>query len=436
MKKKFLILVCSIAFLFCPLLSKQVALVGGTVIDVSDFGKSDKDIVDSVVLVDGERIVAAGKKGSLKIPEGFRVIDITGKYVIPGLIDGFGALDNQSFADCYLYMGVTSLLEVHGYRRAPLFEDADPSPSIYRFEGIGSVKTETGKMLEEIEALAKKGVKAILLHYGVSSGQLKPAVDKAHELGMALIGELGHTSYSEAIECGVDVFVHSSRYTVEIAPDEMKKAIADAPFGPAAREFRKWLLILDLESPDFNNYASRVGKSRVGLMPTLSLYCIDLPENTNPWEYPIARILDPEDIHNPVDRSTGKHDYPPGIQEMIVQSANSTINIERKYHEAGARYLAGSGTDINGTLPGISLHLELNLLTRIGLNPRQVLAAATNNFSLLLGFMDTGEIKVGKRADILVLDENPLADIKNLQKIHLLMLRGKIIDRDRLLIRD
>ncbi len=436
MKMRFMILVCSIVFLFCPLFSRQVALVGGTVIDVSDFGKSDKDIIDSVVLVDGDRIIAVGKRGVLKIPEDARVIDIRGKYVIPGLIDGFGALDNQAFADCYLYMGVTSLLEVHGYRRAPLFEDADPSPNIYRFEGVGSIKTETGKMLEEIEALAKKGVKVILLHYGVSSDQLKLAVDKAHELGMALIGELGHTSYSQAIECGVDVFVHSSRYTVEIAPGEMKKAIADAPFGPPAREFRKWLLILDLESPAFSNYTSRIGKSRVGLMPTLSLYCIDLPENPNPWEYPIARILNPGDIHNPVDRSTGKHDYPPGVQEMIVQSANSTINIERKYHEAGARYLAGSGTDINGTLPGISLHLELDLLTKIGLNPRQVLAAATSNFSLLLGFTDTGEIKMGKRADILVLDESPLANIRNLQKIHLLMLRGKIVDRDRLLIRD
>ncbi len=436
MKRKFLFFLFSIIFFFCPLFSKQVALVGGTVIDVSDFGKSDKDIIDAVVLVEGDRIIAVGKKGGLKIPEDAPVIDIKGKYVIPGLIDGFGALYNQAFADCYLYMGVTSLLEVHGYRRAPLYEDADPSPSIYRFEGIGSVKTETGKMLEEIEVLAKKGVKVILLHYQVSSDQLKPVVDKAHELGMSTIGELGHTSYLEAIECGVDVFVHSSRYTVEIAPDEMKKAIADAPFGLPAREFRKWLLTFDLENPVFNNYASRVGKSRVGLMPTLSLYCIDLHENPNPWEYPAAKILDPEDIHNPVDRSTGRHGYPPGAQKMIVQSANSTISIERKYHEAGARYLAGSGTDINGTLPGISLHLELGLLKKIGLNPRQVLAAATNNFSLLLGFTDTGEIKAGKRADILVLDESPLADIKNLQKIHLLMLRGKIIDRDELLTLD
>jgi imidazolonepropionase-like amidohydrolase len=110
-----------------------------------------------------------------------------------------------------------------------------------------------------------------------------------------------------------------------------------------------------------------------------------------------------------------------------------TLQIDEQYRKAGARYLAGSGADAFGTMPGISLHTELKLLTRIGLSPRQALAAATSNFGEVFGWPDVGQVKPGANADLLVLDADPTQDVTNLKKIRMVILNGEVLDRDRLL---
>jgi len=112
-------------------------------------------------------------------------------------------------------------------------------------------------------------------------------------------------------------------------------------------------------------------------MPTFGLLYLDLPSAENPWDQPIARILDPQDINNPADPETGVHDADPAHQAAYSALARSEYFIEEAYRRAGARYLAGSGTDVWGTMPGISLHHELAALVQIGHNPREALAAST-----------------------------------------------------------
>lgn len=410
-----------------------LALVGGAVIDVSDFGRSSSDLMQAIILIEGEKITAVGSKDSVKIPKDARVINIEGKYVLPGLIDGFAALDNQSYANAYLYMGVTSIIGIYGYRRASLFERAVPSPNIYRFAGIGSFPTKTDRMLAEIDELARKGVKVLLFHYRVIPEQLEPALEKARQLGLATIGELGDTSYYDAMKYGVDAFVHYSRYSIELAPPEMKAKVSEQPFSPASRSFRSWLADLNPEDQRVKDYAKILGSSGVSLMPTLSLYCIDLPALDNLWKDPAASILNPKDIHYPLDQSTGQHNFEPPILARLIKEAKNALRIEKKYYEAGARYLSGSGTDIFGTMPGISLHQELELLTKVGLTEREALAAATWNFSEIFNWKEAGQVKPGCRADIVITEKNPLENIKNLKHISMVILRGKIIDREKLL---
>ena len=86
-------------------------------------------------------------------------------------------------------------------------------------------------------------------------------------------------------------------------------------------------------------------------------------------------------------------------------------------------------------MPGISLHTELMLLTKIGLSPRQALAAATSNFEQILGWSKVGQVRGGYRADLLVLDDNPTTDVRNAKKIHAVILSGKVLDREKLLAR-
>jgi hypothetical protein len=413
--------------------AETVALVGGTVVDVSNFGRSDSDLQGAVVLIEGERITAVGSEDVVKIPKEAEIIDIRGKYVLPGLIDGYAALDNQSYANAYLYMGVTSIVGCYGYKRDALFEDADPSPNIYLYADVAHHEMGTDEMLARIEACADQGVKFLNLMYALKPEQLKPAIEKVHELGMVAIGEFVTVSYREAIKCGIDGFIHFNRYSIELAPDEMRKAVAEQPFGHGRGEYMKWLQELDAEEEVVREYAKTLGSSSVAIMPTMSVIAIDYPLLNNPWNEPAATILDPEDIHNPVSKSTGKHDYKPEAFEKIAQAIDNFLRIESQYYRAGARYLAGSGNDINGTMPGISLHQELLFLTKIGLSQREALAAATSNFAELLHWMEAGEVKPGRRADLVITDKNPLEDIKNLKQISLVMLRGEIIDREKLL---
>ena len=86
-------------------------------------------------------------------------------------------------------------------------------------------------------------------------------------------------------------------------------------------------------------------------------------------------------------------------------------------------------------MPGISLHTELMLLTKVGLSPRQALAAATSNFEKILGWSKVGQVRRGYYADLLVLDDDPTIDVRNAKKINSIILSGKALERDKLLTR-
>lgn len=176
------------------------------------------------------------------------------------------------------------------------------------------------------------------------------------------------------------------------------------------------------------NHAALFGKAEAGLIPTLSMVYLDLPDAANLWREPAAKILDPNGIHLPADRETGRRRpvFPAGLAENILK-------IEARYRQAGARYLAGSAASAFGTMPGVSLHTELELLTRVGLSNREAPATATSNFEAIYGWRGVGSVKPGYAADLLVLDANPLIDIANAKKIDRLIFRGAVIDREKLL---
>lgn len=93
---------------------EKIAIVGATLIDVSGYGRSTNDIVNAVVVIDGGKITAVGPASTAPIPPDAKRIDATGTFLVPGLIDGFGALRTQGFASAYLYQGVTTVYVATG----------------------------------------------------------------------------------------------------------------------------------------------------------------------------------------------------------------------------------------------------------------------------------------------------------------------------------
>ena len=123
-----------------PPLVAPLALVGGTLIDLTNWGRSARDLHDSIVIVDQGKIVAVGARADLPIPPNARVIDCTGKYLIPGLIDGFAGMNSQGQANAFLYMGVTTVVASADQRRGHIDINANPqaaplSPRLHRNDG-------------------------------------------------------------------------------------------------------------------------------------------------------------------------------------------------------------------------------------------------------------------------------------------------------------
>jgi len=421
---KGLLIVISAGALAVQPQSAILVLEEGTLIDVSHLGRSTADIRDAVVVIRDGRIEAVGKRGEVAFPRNAERLDVSSKFIVPGFIDGFAGLNSQAQANAYLYMGVTSIVGVGDGRRGRLLRDCRPSPRVFPLEAVQSKKD-----VREIDSLARSGVRVLLLHYPLAPEDVRQAVRRARALGLATIGELGFTRYIEAADAGVQAFVHTSRYSLELAPPELRARVAAEPFGPPRTDYYRLLMRYDSGDANLQEYAKRLGGANVGLIPTLSLEYIDLPDHENPWKEPVARILDPKGIHLPADPATGNREgtsselFPEGFSLKI-------LGIESTYARAGAKYLAGSGTSAFGTLPGISLHTELELLTRVGLTPRQALAAATANYAEVFGWSDVGSLKVGARADVVVLDENPVEDIRAAKRIHKVVLGGKV-DRPR-----
>lgn len=259
--------------------AQTTALINGTVIDVSNFGESHNDIKESVVLMRGDKLIHVGTKNSIHIPSDVKVMDIKGKYILPGLIDGFGIVLNQSYANAYLYLGVTSIIGIKDLLMGRSMRNAKPSPFIYKWGMLarGRIRIlEDDQLIAILEKVKRRDFKILQLMYRLTPEQVKLAVDFCRKNKIATIGELGHAPYKDAITYGIDAVVHTQRYLLDVAPKSLKAMVANAPFGPHMSQYNDWLIDLDLNGVVFRNYAQFFGESKVGLMPTLSLFGVRL----------------------------------------------------------------------------------------------------------------------------------------------------------------
>ena len=184
-------------------------------------------------------------------------------------------------------------------------------------------------------------------------------------------------------------------------------------------------------------------------MPTFAMYYLQLPDHRDLWKEPAAALLNPARMFNPPD-SKGEMVYPlpawmrhlPGIaqryeEESLGKKADQAAlrlwHLNQAIFAAYPHYLAGSGAPVDGSFPGVSLHVELEMLVRLGLTPREALAAATNNYALQFHWTELGQVAPGRRADVLVVDGDPTVNIWNARRISTLILGGSVVDRESLL---
>ena len=117
--------------------SIPLVLTGGTIVDVTGWGRSAHDLPDAIVVIRDGRITDVGPLGAVAIPKGARIIDCTGKFLIPGLVDGYAGMNSQAQANANLYMGVTTVVSRADCQRGFIDFNAQPSPHIYPIDSIG-----------------------------------------------------------------------------------------------------------------------------------------------------------------------------------------------------------------------------------------------------------------------------------------------------------
>jgi hypothetical protein len=453
--------------------SEPLVLMGGTVVDVTDWGHSAKDMQDAVVVVREGRITDVGPRGAVTIPKGARVIDCTGKFLIPGLVDGFAGMNSQGQANANLYMGVTTVVVSQDDRRGKIDFAANPSPHLYLVDSIGTTddwsllagKPEWAARLKEaslpaelspedtvkqLTDTARLGTRVLWLGHNLTAANTQWIIARAHQIGLATYGEFVSTPYSVGMEAGVDVLLHMSRYELGVIPDELQRPLVDSFQGTAANTAYDYSQRLPPSDLHLRIYAKTIAKHHAALMPTFSIYFLQLPDHRNLWKEPVAAILDPKNMFAPSNRSTGELDYPipnwarrmpaavqryeeEGERKKADQAAMRLWRINETIFAAYPHYLAASGASVEGTMSGISLHTELEMLVRLGLSPREALAAATGNYAIQFGWNELGQIAPGRRGDILVVDGDPTVNIWNVRRISTLIEDGNVIDRDGLL---
>ncbi len=449
-----------------------IVLTGGTVVDVSNWGRSARDLQDAVVVINGTLISAVGSRADVPIPKDARVIPCAGKFIIPGLVDGFAGMSTQGQASANLYMGVTTVVARADAERGHIDFAANPSPHLYLVDSIGS--TDDWSLLANEKGWAARlrvnghpmelspddtarqlndtlhlGTRVVWLGADLTAANTQWIITHAHQMGLVTYGDFVATPYSVGIESGVDALIHMSHYELGLIPDELQRPLVDDPYGAAATTAYDYAQHLPPTDPHIRTYARTLVTHHVALAPAFSEFFLRLPEHRNLWKEPAASLLDANHLSNPPDRTTGEATYPlstwtrhlpntalrwleEGQRKKADQAAMRWWQINSAIFSSGPHYLAASGAPAMGTMPGISLHTELELLVRLGLSPREALAAATNNYALQFGWRELGEIAPGRRADILVVDGDPTVSIWNVRRISTLLLDGNVVDRETL----
>ena len=308
--------------------SVPLVLAGGTVVDVTNWGRSARDLQDSIVVVRDGRITDVGYRGAVQIPKGARVIDCTGKFIIPGLVDGFAGMNSQGQANANLYMGVTTVVARNDYRHGVIDFAANPSPHLYPIDSIGTtdnwsllakrpewalklregahpVELSPEDTARQLTDTARLGTRVLWLGHDLTAANTQWIIAHAHQMGLATYGEFVSTPYKVGIEAGVDALPQMGRYELGVIPDELQRPLVERPDGPAANTAYDYSERLPPTDPHLRAYAKFLATHHAALMPAFSLFYLELPEHRNLWKEPAAGCLTPPTCTSPPTRPPG-----------------------------------------------------------------------------------------------------------------------------------
>jgi imidazolonepropionase-like amidohydrolase len=410
----------------------------------------------TVLIVDG-RIAAAGEPEAITIPPAAVRVDGRGRYLMPGLVDMHVHLFNNASRrppnewafPLFVANGVTGVREMRTEPgempvvevwRSKAAHGEIVAPRVLAAGAPGSDGT-VDVSRQMVRDAKKLGVDFIKIFSEVREPQWRAILAEARALGMPVYGHIpAEVGLLEAAKAGQRSNEHLTQ--VYEACSAREKEWLDARKTMKDAELAKLLETQErevLESFDqsvCDRTAAALAKTEQVQVPILALSYFEaqgLPKNFR--EDPRWRYLRADEQAR--WERIFKGGYPVAGDKLAARRREVSRQIVKTLHASGVRILAGTDAPMPQVYPGFSLHKELELLVEAGLSAADALRAATIWPAEFLGLSEsTGSIAEGKRADLLLLDGNPLSDISQTQRIRAVVLDGRLLlraDLDRLL---
>jgi imidazolonepropionase-like amidohydrolase len=422
---------------------------------------------DMTVLIAGDAIAAVGPSRSIAIPGSAQVVDATGKFLIPGLVDshlhltgsGEPSGSREFILPLLLANGIATVRDMGGYLESlvPLRHDIQQGkrlgPQIF-FAGPyldGSppsfqpslVVTSAVQASEDVHTLVRQGVDFIKVQSILSRDAYFAIAQAAQREHIAFVGHVpDRVTASEASDAGQKSIEHLTGVLRACSSDEallMREEFQEGsknatPQSSHTREIA-WRRKL-LETYSDQQAAALIAKfirNGTWQVPTLILLRNDAYPRRE-TDSPDDRLLRfvPRTIAEKWERVRLRQDEGATPAEFAIREKllAQSMHFVAQMHSSGVPILAGTDSAAPYVIPGFALHQELALLVQAWLTPMQALQAATKGPADFLGKSKTqGTVELGKEADLLLLDASPLDDIHNVGKIRALILRGKLLDR-------
>jgi imidazolonepropionase-like amidohydrolase len=398
----------------------QFAFVGVNVIPMD----RERIIENQTVIVRQGRIAEIGPTARVKVPEGALRIEAHGKYLMPGLAEMHGHLPTpnqsealaQTFLTLFVANGVTAVRGMQGFANQPALRDRIARGEVFGprlYLGSPAMTGQNVRSADEAERLVRKhkadGFDLLKVHEGLSVEAYDRIVKVAGEIGIRFGGHVAN-------DVGIERALRAKQSSIE--------------------HLDGYLEAINLDTVDDNAIKKLAVMTRdagVWVTPTMAL-----------WQTFNGRET-PDSLRQ---RQELKYMPPQMIAQWAQQRNNQLANIPaqqgqkviefrdrllKALADAGAKIMLGSDAPQLFSVPGFSLHREMQAMSKAGLTPYQILESGTRNPAIYLNAeKEFGTIDVGKAADLILLDENPLKDVSNVAKRAGVMLRGRWFARSEL----
>ncbi|MGH8211243.1 MAG: amidohydrolase family protein [Steroidobacteraceae bacterium] len=421
---------------------------------------------DMTVIISGGRIAALGKTPQLHAPNDAQVVDAKGKFLIPGLWDmhvhiGVTGLSYAPYFPLFIANGITGVRDMGGilhlgqfmvWRQAieqgrllgPRLVMAgaivDGPRPVRPYLSIAVDSAADGRLA--VDSLERAGADFVKVYSEIPRDAYFAIADEARKQGIVFAGHVPDSVTAvEASDAGQKSIEHLTGVALTFATQEtalrakLKQELTE-DFTPDANNETHGRI--DAEALD--SYSSqkaakvfaRLVKNGTWQCPTLialrDASLVDESRLTEELKY-MPSLMKLWNTNGHIQRQDRN------AEDGALQRRRFLRELElvKDMQQAGVEFLAGTDTPTPYGIPGFSLHEELELMVKAGLTPMQALQTATLNPARYLGQQQQlGTIGAGKLADLVLLDANPLEDIRNTQKIHAVMVRGRLLDRKKL----